>query len=68
MAEKLSAQYIGPYSVIQRIGEVAYELELPLELPRVHNVFHVLQLRKYILEPSHIIEHGSIQLQKRPVV
>ena len=41
MERKLSPRYIGPYSVIQRIGEVAYRLELPPELSRVHNVFHV---------------------------
>jgi len=64
MAGKLSLRYIGPCQVIQRIGEVAYRLELPLELPRVHNVFHVLQLQKYIPDPSHIIKPDPIQLQE----
>ena len=52
-AGKLSLRYIGPYPITQRVGEVAYQLELPTELQRVHNVFHVLQLRKYISDPSH---------------
>ena len=61
---KLSPRYIGPYPVIQRIGKVAYRLELPPELPRVHNVFHVSQLRKYIPHPSHIIESDPVLLQE----
>ncbi|KAM1185411.1 hypothetical protein TB1_013912 [Malus domestica] len=38
---KLSPRYIGPYEITERIGEVAYRLELPPELSKVHNVFHV---------------------------
>jgi len=64
MAGKLSSRYIESYPIIQRVGEVAYQLELPPELPRVHNVFHVSQLRKYIPNPSHIIKPDPIQLQE----
>ena len=39
-AEKLNPRYYGPYKVIQKIGEVAYESEL-LEGSKIHNVFHV---------------------------
>jgi len=63
-AGKLNPRYIRPYPVIQRIGEVAYRLELSAELPRVHDVFHVSQLWKYILDPSHIIEPDPIHLQE----
>ncbi|XP_050124802.1 uncharacterized protein LOC126602028 [Malus sylvestris] len=52
---KLSPRYIGPYQIIKRVGEVAYRLALPPELARVHNVFHVSMLRKYVSDPSHII-------------
>ncbi|GJR70855.1 hypothetical protein Tco_0016920 [Tanacetum coccineum] len=38
---KLNPRYIGPFRIIERIGPVAYRLELPQELSRVHNVFHV---------------------------
>ncbi|XP_059281310.1 disease resistance protein Roq1-like [Lycium ferocissimum] len=43
--EKLSSRYIGPYKILRRIGQVAYELELPQELAVVHPVFHVSMSR-----------------------
>ncbi|GJY73691.1 putative reverse transcriptase domain-containing protein [Tanacetum coccineum] len=43
---KLNPRYVGPFKVIERVGEVAYKLELPEELSRVHNTFHVSNLKK----------------------
>lgn len=40
VAEKLKPRFYGPYRVLRRVGEVAYEIELPPE-SRIHNVFHV---------------------------
>ncbi|KAL6125247.1 hypothetical protein ACLB2K_073306 [Fragaria x ananassa] len=51
---KLSPRYIGPYEIIVRVGSLAYRLALPSELSRIHNVFHVSMLRKYIADPSHV--------------
>ncbi|GJZ31050.1 putative reverse transcriptase domain-containing protein, partial [Tanacetum coccineum] len=43
---KLNPRYVGPFKVRERVGEVAYKLELPEELSRVHNTFHVSNLKK----------------------
>jgi hypothetical protein len=49
MKGKLAPRYVGPFKVIDRRGEVAYQLELPENLSGVHNVFHVSQLKKCLL-------------------
>ena len=41
---KLSPHYMGPYEIVERIGEVAYQMRLPPELARIHDVFHVSML------------------------
>ena len=43
---------------------MTYRLELPLELSRIHNIFHVSMLRKYIPDPSHVLEIPPIELEK----
>ncbi|XP_049358858.1 uncharacterized protein LOC125823534 [Solanum verrucosum] len=58
----LSPRYIGPYKIIQRIGQVAYELELPQELSAVHSVFHVSMLRKCVGDPSYITPIEDVQV------
>ncbi|TQE14321.1 hypothetical protein C1H46_000240 [Malus baccata] len=63
---KLSPRFIGPYMITERVGEVAYMLEFPPELSKVHNVFHVSMLRHYVSDPSNgwlvgfSISNGSI--------
>ncbi|WMV09240.1 hypothetical protein MTR67_002625 [Solanum verrucosum] len=52
---KLSPRYIGPYRISKRVGNVAYELELPQELVAVHPVFHISMLKKCMGDPSLII-------------
>ena len=60
---KLSPRYIGPFEIVERIGPVAYRLDFPEELSRVHNVFHIFMLCKYISDPSHVIEAPEIELK-----
>jgi hypothetical protein len=43
---KLAPRYVGPFKIVDRRGEVAYQLELPPQLSDVHDVFHVSQLEK----------------------
>ena len=57
---KLSPRYIGPFEILKKIGEVAYELALPPSLSSVHLVFHVSMLRKYVGEPSHILDFSIV--------
>ncbi|GKD22832.1 hypothetical protein Tco_1224535 [Tanacetum coccineum] len=43
---KLNPRYVGPFKVLAKVGAVAYKLEIPQELSRVHNTFHVSNLKK----------------------
>ncbi|GJU85024.1 reverse transcriptase domain-containing protein [Tanacetum coccineum] len=49
---KLNPRYVGPFKVLEKVRAIAYKLELPQELSRVHNTFHVSNLKKcYVDEP-----------------
>ena len=52
MKGKLAPRYIGPFKILERHGEVAYQLELPESLSGVHDVFHVSQLKKCLCIPE----------------
>nr|GFC38525.1 putative reverse transcriptase domain-containing protein [Tanacetum cinerariifolium] len=43
---KLNPRYVGPFSVLERVGDVAYKLDLPEELSTIQNTFHVSNLKK----------------------
>ncbi|GKA31251.1 hypothetical protein Tco_0717556 [Tanacetum coccineum] len=62
---KLNPRYIGPFQIIERIGPVAYRLELPQELSRVHNVFHVCNLKKCLSDDTLVIPLEEIQLDDK---
>ncbi|GJY05134.1 hypothetical protein Tco_0371074 [Tanacetum coccineum] len=48
----LNPRYVGPFKVLEQVGAIAYKLELPKELSRVHNTFHLSNLKKcYADEP-----------------
>jgi hypothetical protein len=61
---KLNPRYIGPYEILEKVGEVAYRLALPPVLSEVHDVFHVSMLKRYVGNPSHILEPVQLQVEK----
>ena len=60
---ELSPRFIGPYEIIENVGPVAYRLALPPELEKIHSVFHVPMLRRYRLDPSHVVSSETIELR-----
>jgi len=63
-SRKLTPRFIEPYQIMRRIGPAAYEMALPPHLGNLHNVFHVSQLRKYIADPTHILEDDDVQIRE----
>ncbi|XP_031258854.1 uncharacterized protein LOC116116962 [Pistacia vera] len=70
---KLAPRYIGPYEVLEKVGKIAYRLALLASMDRIHNVFHVFLLRKYVSDPLHILQANEVELkdeliyEERPV-
>ena len=64
---KLKPRYCGPYVIIDKINDQAYQLLLP-EHFKVHNVFHVNLLKKYVPNPIHIFEDDQLQVTKDGVI
>jgi hypothetical protein len=61
---KLAPRYIGPYQILARRGEVAYQLSLLDNLSAVHNVFHVSQLRKCLRVPEEQLPVEGLEVQE----
>jgi hypothetical protein len=70
---KLAPRYVGPFKIISRKGEVAYQLELLPQLADVHDVFHVSQLKKCLRVPEEQLSMeeldlgGDLTYSERPI-
>jgi hypothetical protein len=60
---KLAPRYIGPYPIIDKYGLTSYQVELPVKLAGVHNVFHVSQLKRCLKPPTDMIIEDTIPLE-----
>ena len=61
--EKLSPHFVGPFEILDKVGVLAYRLALPPALSRIHNVFHVSMLRKYVSDPTHVLDYEPLKLR-----
>jgi hypothetical protein len=59
---KLAPRYCGPFEVLARVGPIAYQLALPASI-KVHNVFHVSLLKKYVCDATHVVDWDVIQVE-----
>ncbi|KAD4385772.1 hypothetical protein E3N88_25941 [Mikania micrantha] len=59
---KLAPRYVGPFKILERIGKVAYKLELPSELSNVHPTFHVSNLRKCLTDQDLQVQLDDIRI------
>jgi hypothetical protein len=59
---KLAPRYVGSFKIVDRRGEVAYQLELPPQLSDVHDVFHVSQLKKCLRVPEEQLPMEELDL------
>ncbi|KAM0018968.1 putative nucleotidyltransferase, Ribonuclease H [Helianthus debilis subsp. tardiflorus] len=62
---KLNPRYVGPFEIIEKIGKVAYRLNLPAELGAVHNVFHVSNLKKCLSEETHVVPLKELTIDEQ---
>ncbi|KAA0032883.1 pol protein [Cucumis melo var. makuwa] len=61
---KLSPRFVGPFEILERIGPVAYRLALPPSFSAVHDVFHVSMMRRYVADPTHVVDFEPLQVSE----
>ncbi|XP_057998852.1 uncharacterized protein LOC131177769 [Hevea brasiliensis] len=61
---KLASRYIGPFESTDRVRAEAYRLELPPSFSYVYPVFHIFMLKKYIPDPSHVLQPYTVELKE----
>ena len=60
---KLSSRFIGPFEILERVGTIVYRLDLPPCMSGVREVFHISMLRRYTLDPAHVVDWGEIEVE-----
>jgi hypothetical protein len=60
---KLVPRYIGPYPIIDKYGPTSYQMELPVKVSMVHNVFHVSQLKRCLKSPTDVAIEDTIPVE-----
>ncbi|XP_022856727.1 uncharacterized protein LOC111377832 [Olea europaea var. sylvestris] len=60
---KLQPRFIGPFEILQKVGNAAYRIALPPDLSTVHDVFHVSMLRQYVSDPSHVVNYQPLDIK-----
>lgn len=61
---KLSPCFVGPFEILERIGELAHRVTQPLKLSNIHDVFHVSMLRKYESDPAHVLDFEVLDIDE----
>jgi hypothetical protein len=61
---KLAPRYVGPFPILAKRGELAYQLELPSTFSDVHDMFHVSQLKRCFKDPIRGVDHTTLDLRE----
>ena len=59
---KLAPRYCGPFEILSIVGPVAYQLDFPPNV-KIHNVFHISTLKKYVHDATHVIDWNVIHVE-----
>ena len=62
--DKLEPRYCGPFEILSRMGQVAYQLDLPPNL-KVHNFFHISVLKRYVHDATHVLNWNDVQVEPK---
>lgn len=64
--EKLIPTFIASFKILEKVGKLAYQI-LPPKFSKVRNMFHISSLRKYVNDPTHIIEYQPLKIREKLV-
>ncbi|XP_050908809.1 uncharacterized protein LOC127122533 [Lathyrus oleraceus] len=62
-SRKLTLCFIGTYQISEKVGDVTYRITLSLSLANLHDVFHVSQLRRLIVDQSHVVQLDDVEVR-----